>query len=154
LDRPVDFALLYLVWHHVPDQPAAVRELFRVIRPGGILLLRSQFADRMPDLWWLDAFARGRELDAAMYQPLGEVTAMFGAAGWIVGELDEVREPSPGTRATRLAKLQTRSLSLFEHFTEEELATGFAELERRVAVAPELPAPPVVSDLLVLHRPG
>jgi len=150
-DDSADFALLFLVWHHVADKAAAARELLRVVRPGGTLLLRSQFSDRMPDLWWLDAFPRGRDIYAGLYQPLDDVLATFSAAGWEFATLDEVSEASPGSRVARLAKLKTRSLSLFEHFTEEEIEAGFAELERRIRADPDLPIPPAASDLVVLR---
>src|SRR5882757_3250184 len=150
-DDSVDFALLFLVWHHVADKATAARELLRVVRPGGTLLLRSQFADRMPDLWWLEAFPRGREIDAALYQPLDVVLTTFGTAGWEFVALDEISEASPGSRVDRLAKLKTRSLSLFAHFTEAEIEAGFAELERRVRADPDAPIPPAVSDLVVLR---
>ena len=40
-----DYALMFLSWHHVLDKPGGVRELTRVLRPGGRLLLRSNFSD-------------------------------------------------------------------------------------------------------------
>src|SRR5271156_1933670 len=60
-----DYALMFLSWHHVQDKPQAARELARVIKPGGLLLLRSQFSDHMPKLWWLEYFPRGQEVDAS-----------------------------------------------------------------------------------------
>jgi ubiquinone/menaquinone biosynthesis C-methylase UbiE len=70
-----DYALMFLSWHHVQDKPRAARELARVVRPGGRLLLRSQFSDHMPRLWWLEYFPRGHEVDASMYQRLDESSA-------------------------------------------------------------------------------
>src|SRR5437667_3254340 len=69
-DMPVpsgsaDYALMFLSWHHVQDKPQAVRELARVLRPGGRLLLRANFRDHHPQPWWLDLFPRGLEVDAA-----------------------------------------------------------------------------------------
>ena len=152
-DASADFALLFLVWHHVPDRPAAARELLRVVRPGGIVLLRTSFRDRLPQLWWLDAFPRGREIEAALYEPLQVVLSTFTTAGWEFVALDEIEEPSPGSRVDQLARLKIRSLSLFEHFTSDEIASGFAELERRVAADPEAAIPPASSDLVVFRRP-
>jgi ubiquinone/menaquinone biosynthesis C-methylase UbiE len=43
-----DYALMFLSWHHVQDKNRAVRELARVLRPAGRLLLRSNFSDHIP----------------------------------------------------------------------------------------------------------
>jgi ubiquinone/menaquinone biosynthesis C-methylase UbiE len=65
----VDYALMFLSWHHVQDKPRAARELARVLRPAGRLLLRANFIDHHPEPWWLDQFPRGLEADIALFQP-------------------------------------------------------------------------------------
>jgi ubiquinone/menaquinone biosynthesis C-methylase UbiE len=147
-----DYALMFLSWHHVRDKPRAVRELARVIRPGGTLLLRSQFRDHMPRLWWLEYFPRGFEVDASMYQPLHEVIALFTAAGWRVACFCFVAEPSAGTRKDVLERLRLRTLSTFAYFTPEELETGFRQLEQAVAADPGARVPDYQASLLTLER--
>jgi ubiquinone/menaquinone biosynthesis C-methylase UbiE len=58
-DGGVDLALAVLVLHHVPSPAEALDELFRVVRPGGRLLVVEQeahhleeFYERMQDRWW------------------------------------------------------------------------------------------------------
>lgn len=55
------------------DRPQAVRELARVVRPAGRLLLRANFSDHHPRPRWLEHFPRGLEADASLFQPLHEV---------------------------------------------------------------------------------
>src|SRR6185436_1206380 len=98
-DMPVpsgsaDYAVMLQSWHHVQDKPRAARELARVLRPAGRLVLRSGFIDHMPRIWWLEHFRRGLELDASMFQPLHEVIATFSSAGWRVASFGWVTEPS------------------------------------------------------------
>jgi SAM-dependent methyltransferase len=147
-----DYALMFLSWHHVQDKPRAVRELARAIRPGGRLLLRSQFSDRMPRLWWLEYFPRGFEVDASMYQPLDEVIATFRPAGWCVASFGTVTEPNRGTRGDMLERLRLRTLSTFAYFTPSELATGFRRLEQAVAADPGMPVPDDHATVLTLER--
>jgi ArsR family transcriptional regulator len=38
-DGEVDAAFVNLVWHHLPDHGAAAREMFRVLAPGGVVVV-------------------------------------------------------------------------------------------------------------------
>jgi ubiquinone/menaquinone biosynthesis C-methylase UbiE len=58
-DQGVDLALAVLVFHHVPSPAEAFGEIFRVLRPGGRVLIVEQqahhleeFHDLMQDRWW------------------------------------------------------------------------------------------------------
>ncbi|MFC6881461.1 MULTISPECIES: class I SAM-dependent methyltransferase [Actinomadura] len=156
-DMPVpagaaDYALMVLSWHHVQDKPQAVRELARVLKPGGRLLLRAHFRDHAPNPWWLEYFPRGYETDAALFQPLHEVIAMFTSAGWRVAHFGTVTEPSCGTRAAMLERLRLRTFSFFAQLGPDELEMGFRRLEQAVAADPDAPAPVFAEPLLTLER--
>jgi ubiquinone/menaquinone biosynthesis C-methylase UbiE len=147
-----DYALLFLSWHHVQDKPRAVRELARVVRPGGRLLLRANFSDHHPRPWWLEHFPHGFEVDASLFQPLHEVIAMFTSAGWRVAAFGTVTEPSSGTRADTLERLRLRIGSFFAQLSPDELEVGFRRLEQAVAADPGAPAPVSPEPLLSLER--
>jgi SAM-dependent methyltransferase len=147
-----DYALMFLSWHHVEDKPRAAQELARVLRPGGRLLLRGNFGDHHPRPWWLEHFPRGLEVDAALFQPLHEVIAMFMSHGWRVASFGTVTEPSSGTRADILERLRLRSLSFFAHLSPDELEVGFRRLEQAVAADAGAPAPVFAEPLLTLER--
>ena len=156
-DMPVpsgsaDYAVMLQSWHHVQDKPRAARELARVLRPAGRLLLRSGFSDHMPRIWWLEHFPRGFEVDASLFQPLHEVIATFTSAGWRVASFGTVTEPSSGTRGDMLERLRLRTHSVFAHFTPDELEAGFRRLEQAVAADPGAPAPADPAPLLMLER--
>jgi ubiquinone/menaquinone biosynthesis C-methylase UbiE len=148
-----DYALMFLSWHHVQDKPRAARELARVLRPGGRLLLRANFRDHHPRPWWLQFFPRGYEADAGLFQPLPEVIATFTAAGWRVISFDLITEPSYGTRADMLQRLRLRTLSFFAQLSPDELETGFRRLEQAVSDDPQAPVPPLTEPLLTLAAP-
>ncbi len=147
-----DYALMFLSWHHVQDKPRAARELARVIRPGGRILLRSQFSDHMPRLWWLEYFPRGHEVDTSMYQPLHEVIDIFEPAGWRVADFGVINEPSGGTRGEMLELLRLRAYSTFAYFAPDELEAGFLRLEQAVAGDPDTPVPDTPATMLTLER--
>ena len=147
-----DYALMFLSWHHVGDKARAVRELTRVVRPGGRLLLRANFRDHHPRPWWLGYFPGGYEVDAAIFQPLAEVIAMYTAAGWRVAGFDLVTEPSPGTREDMLDRLRLRTFSFFARLSPADQDEGLRRIERAVAAEPGLPSPAFAEPLLTLER--
>ncbi|MBO2453705.1 class I SAM-dependent methyltransferase [Actinomadura barringtoniae] len=156
-DMPVpaagaDYVLMFLSWHHVQDKPQAVRELARVLKPGGRLVLRANFSDHHPRPWWMEHFPGGYEADAPLFQPLHEVIEMFTSAGWRVVRFDVVTEPSSGTRAGVLEQLRLRTLSFFSRITPDEAEVGFRRLEQVVAADPDSPAPALSETLLTLER--
>ncbi|MFF5019382.1 class I SAM-dependent methyltransferase [Streptomyces sp. NPDC001165] len=146
-----DYALMAWSWHHVQDKPRAARELARVLRTGGRLLLRTNFSDHHPRPWWLEYFPRGYEADASIYQPLHEVIATFTSVGWRVVSFGTVTEPSSGTRGAMLDRLRLRTLSFFAQLSPDELEAGFQRLEQAVAADPDAPAPVFAEPLLTLE---
>lgn len=148
-----DYAVLLQSWHHVRDKPRAARELARVVRPGGRLIVRTGYSDHMPRIWWLEYFPRGQEADASLFQPLHEVVATFTSAGWRVTDFGTFTEPSAGTRGDLVERLRLRTHSVFALLTPDELETGFRRLEEAVTADPDAPAPPDPAPLLTLERP-
>jgi len=151
-DASCDLVLLYLVLQHVEDRPAAAAEMARILRPGGRLLLRNPFADRLPDLLWYRYFPRARVVEAEMFPTLGEATATFAAAGLQQVALDVVPHRFADSLAEYADRLRLRGYSTFEHLTEEDIEGGLAALD--AAVAAEGEPQPVVEDcdLLVLAK--
>jgi ubiquinone/menaquinone biosynthesis C-methylase UbiE len=146
-----DYALMFLSWHHVQDKPRAVRELCRVLKPTGRLLLRANFSDHHPRPWWLQEVPRWFEADAAQFQPLHEAIAMFTSDGWRVVSFGTVTEPSGGTLTDGLERLRLRTLSVFGQLDPDEIAAGMRRLEEFVAANPGAPAPVFAEPLLALE---
>jgi SAM-dependent methyltransferase len=151
-DASCDLALLYFTFHHFTNQPAALAELARVLRPGAVLLLRSAFADRMPPLHWYRYFPSAAQADAAMYGTLAEVRRMVGVAGFTSADLVAVDAGQPQTLRATYERLNWRALSTFEHLAEDEIESGFAEFARDAETRGEEIIPATPADLLVLHR--
>lgn len=147
-DATADFVLMFLSYHHVADKPAAAREIARVLKPGGRLILRSTFKERIPDHWWRNYFPRSWDVERAMFPTEAETRALFEAAGFRTVESVQMEIPFEGDIAWAVQRLKHRAVSTFEHLTERELAEGFARIDADFA-AGRIVEKPTRGDFIV-----
>jgi ubiquinone/menaquinone biosynthesis C-methylase UbiE len=150
-DASCDAAVLFFVWHHVADRAAAVRELRRVVKPGGTLFVQANFSDRMPDVWWFRVVPEWREVDATQFRSRAEVTQDFTDGGWAVVSRADVSWVRSASLAEDFERLKLRAMSVFEYLDEAVVEAGFARIE---AALPSLSDGPQyeTSELLVFER--
>ena len=145
-----DLVLMYLSFHHVRDRAPAAREIRRVLRPGGRVLIRSTFADRMPDADWHRYFPAAREIELQMFPTVGAVQALFAEVGLATVALETVETERAASLADYAALLRFKAISVFEHISEADIARGFEDLDAAV-LADRTPGPILArEDLLVL----
>lgn len=152
-DATADFVLMFLSYHHVTDKPAAAREIRRVLKPGGRLVLRSMFRERIPDHWWRGYFPRSWEVERAMFPPQAETRDLFEAAGFETLASVQMEIPFEADLAEAVARLKLRAVSTFEHLTETELTEGFARIDADFA-AGAIVRKPTYGDFMVFARPS
>jgi ubiquinone/menaquinone biosynthesis C-methylase UbiE len=156
-DGSCDLVLMFLVWHHVVDKPAAATEIARVLRPGGRLLLRSTFADRIPPKLWHRYFPGALAVERELFPTLAGTVGVFAGAGFSRVALETVRERYADSLASYAERLRLRGISVFEYLTEAETEAGFAALAADVAAETAAGRPEPVEedlDLLVLRPAG
>src|SRR6185436_14055127 len=110
-DASADFVLMFLSFHHVKDRAAAGSEIARVLKPGGRLILRSTFRERIPDHWWRGFFPRSHEIEEAMFPSTAEARAVFETAGFETLEVALPVIPFEEDIAEAVAKLKLRAVS-------------------------------------------
>jgi ubiquinone/menaquinone biosynthesis C-methylase UbiE len=141
-DRTCDLVLVFLAFHHVAHRAVAAREIARVLRPGGRLLLQSSFSGQLEDRLWFHYFPRARQVEDKLFPALPDVLTVFSAAGLtLIGDERLECELAPSL-AAYAEKLHHRAIPTFEYLTEREIAEGFAALAADVAA--ERPERPVV----------
>ena len=150
-EASADFLLMFLSFHHFPDQPAAIAEIARVMKPGGRVILRSTFKERVPNHWWRAYFPRSQAIEEAMFPSVPEARALFEAAGFSTVEFVAEEIPFEGELADAVARLKLRAVSIFEHMTEAELQAGFDALDAALA-AGTLEPKGTTGDFLVFSR--
>ena len=145
-------AWLSTVIHHLADLETAAHELARVIVPGGRVLVRSVFPDRMDAIALLRFFTAAR-LVAATFPTVEATTAAFGAAGFAPVCRVAVPQISAPSLAAAVSYVRTMrdADSTLRPLSDAEFAAGLATLEAAAAAETE-PAPVVDHlDLLVLR---
>jgi SAM-dependent methyltransferase len=126
-----DAALLWFVWHHIEDRARAAKELARVVRKGGTVLLRTNAADRMPDQWWFEHFPKARDVETERSNTHAEIVALFEEAGWKLEKVAIVEVVS--TYGRDLEMLRLKAISTLEHLTPGEYLTGLHAASGAVA---------------------
>lgn len=150
-DACADALLMFLSFHHFPDQAAAAREIGRVVKPGGRVILRSTFRERIPDHWWRGFFPRSWAVEEAMFPSEAEARALFETAGFATVDSVRMEIPFEGPLAEAVERLRLRAVSTFEHLRPEELDDGFARIDAALA-AGTLVEKPTFGDFIVFER--
>ena len=149
-EASVDAVLMFLSFHHCPDKPAAAREVARVLRPGGRVLMRGEFGDRPPGVWWAPYFPRFETVARALFPSLDETLAAFADAGLHHLALHEVQEQYAASEDEAVERLKLRGISVFDHLDDAEIEAGFVALDADRAAGRLRVALSGRSDLLVL----
>ncbi|WP_165436214.1 class I SAM-dependent methyltransferase [Amycolatopsis suaedae] len=127
--RAFDLALLSRVVHHLPDRRAAAAELVRVLRPGGTVVVRTTFRERLDALVY-DYWPRLREIDSRRFPSRDEVVADLTAAGLSLTRETSFAQPVAADLREYRARMATAPLSKFAHLSPAEFADGLARMDR------------------------
>jgi SAM-dependent methyltransferase len=144
-DGCADAAWLGSVLHHIPDLPAAARELRRALKPHAPVLIRNLFPGRADDDLRVRFFPE-TAADIDGYRTVDGVCADFATAGFVRRGLAAVPQESAANLGRYADLLRRDADSKLRALDDEEFARGMARL--RVAD----PSGPATSwmDLLVL----
>ena len=156
-DRSVRAVWMSQVLHHVDDLPAAARELARVVRPGGHLLLRGELRDddgRPQSGVTLTIYRYFPEADrlARTFPGRTLLLGTLGPAGFAVVRETEVAQQVAASLQAMHDRLATRADSTLAAMDDDAFAAGLARLARDAAA--EVPPRPIIDRLgfAVLER--
>ncbi|WP_433350587.1 class I SAM-dependent methyltransferase [Micromonospora sp. CA-111912] len=153
-DIPADDASIDAVWlstvvHHIPDLPAAAREIRRVLKPGTPVLIRSAFPGRHEGItlcrFWPEAITALND----NYPTVATIEAAFATAGFTTVGLEPVAQISAPCLQEAATGLRREAHTLLQLISDDAYAKGAERLRAaaRTATGPLID----VLDLLVLH---
>lgn len=143
-DATFDIVTARHTLHHHADPAATLREVRRVLKPGGRFVLVDEITPDPRVDAWLDAIERARDATHVRAYSLAEWRAMLHGAGlsWVVGDTDTRYRMTADAWISRMALAPAREAEvrrLFRDAGELERRLFAIEYERGEAVSFELP---------------
>jgi len=140
----IDVALLSMVVHLLPDLGAVLREVARVMRGGGWVLIRTPMRETLDRVCFLPYFPDARHIDEARMPTRTGLVGGFAAAGFVAAGHRELQQEFAATPEEACAKVRTRAFSTLRMISDEAFARGVAAYEAACRTAP---AGPVVDPI-------
>jgi ubiquinone/menaquinone biosynthesis C-methylase UbiE len=151
-DGSVDMVFMSMVFHHFADPGQVARECHRVLRPGGVVVLRGASTDQIAGYPYLPFFPRTEQLIRGSIRSVEAMQAPFRAAGFEVSSHEIVMSEVGASWLDYAEKVALRADSILVQLSDEEFAEGLAALRTYAAAQPA--DQPVIEpvDLLAFRR--
>jgi ubiquinone/menaquinone biosynthesis C-methylase UbiE len=151
-DGCADLVFASMVWHHIPDQHAASREIARVLRPGGYLGIRTPTLEALDSELYLRFFPTARRLNEQIMPARQDLLTCLTDCGLQLIHHGIVRHPQNNSLREYAERVALRAFSDLAAISEEEFRRGMEELRQYCATAPQQEIAADV-DLFVCRTP-
>ena len=118
-----------LLLHHVDDVQRVMGECCRILRPGGVCLVRTTGHDDMGAMPVYRFFPRVAEIDRNRLPEIGVIENGMRQAGFGAVRHEKVVQRLVNSVDAYLDKMRRKNISALTMLSEEEFAEGMARLE-------------------------
>lgn len=143
-------AWISTVIHHIPDLPAAAREIRRVLAPGASVLIRSAFPGRTSGISLCRYFPETAGV-IETFPSIAQVASEFGAVGFRLERVEPVAQISISNLAGMRPRVELRADTTLRGISDEAFAAGLARLDAAIAAGQGDDEVVDYIDLLVLR---
>ena len=152
MEGSVDAAFMSMVLHHVQDITEMCGELSRVLKPDGVVFIRSFFRERVGLARHYDFFPSASEVDAARLPSVAETVSAFRECGFEVLAHEVVEDQVADSLMAYCERLKLKACSTLELIPEAEYHEGISTMEKAAIAEPE--PEPITSpiDFLVFRK--
>jgi ubiquinone/menaquinone biosynthesis C-methylase UbiE len=138
-----DCAFLCLMMHHIEDHLGTFRGVLRILRPGGVILVRQGTLEQIVDDPWHRFFPEAVTIDRRRTPFRAEIETWLREAGFMQIEAEEVRQFTYRDLADlnerMLGEVRLRVASVLRLISDAAFARGLAQLEAYVRQHPDDP---------------
>ena len=152
-ERSVGFILMFLVYHHLADRPAVLRECARVLGDGAPLVIVSSTIETLDDQVWLPFFPSARAIDLARVPARADLSEAARDAGLACRHRVVLNPVAAGLRAYA-ERVASRTISTLQMISDEEFAHGIDAFRRHCAQADDGRPVEDQIDVFTLLRAG
>jgi ubiquinone/menaquinone biosynthesis C-methylase UbiE len=124
-----DLAWLSHVWHHVRDHLACVKDLSRVVRRGGHVLVRGTFGDRLDGFPTLFEFWPATRAICAQLPTIHETAGVFEANGFTLVEHRRIQQETAASLDEFARRTRSRADSALTLMSDSEFDAGQLAIE-------------------------
>ena len=150
-DRSCSLAWMSHVWHHVRDQQACARELFRVVSDGGHVLVRGTFGDQLDGFPTLFRFWPAAKGICEQLPTIQQTVAVLEAGGFVITERRRVDQTTADSLHEFAQRTRFRADTALALISDEEFREGQAAIELAASLDPS-PSPVVEGIELLVFR--
>ena len=148
-----DLVFASMIWHHIPDQHEAGREIARVLRRGGYLCIRTATRDALDSELYLRFFPAARKINEAIMPPRRDLICGLEDCGLALTHHSVVRHPQNRNPKEYAERVALRGFSDLAAISDAEFRSGIERLRRHCAAAPKDQEVAVDVDLFVFRKP-
>ena len=120
----VDLIFMSMSFHHFNDQKLAARECHRVLRHGGLALLRTGTLERIPSYPYFEFFPASHPIMESLLPTVTFVREVFESAGFTTVRSDVITQQIAPDYATYVEKLSAGADSVLAQLTPDDFGAG------------------------------
>jgi len=153
-DSSFDYISCQFAFHHFPDKPGMLGEAFRLLRPGGLLVLHNLCPEECPDWLYYQYFPEAWTIDQRHFWPADKIGSAMDAVGFAPVAVKREHVRRDRNLAEWIERVRQRATcSQLLTISDASYAAGIERLERDIA---DPTVPPTAADhrCLVTIRGG
>lgn len=154
-DRSFDIIFISMVLHYLVDPIQGLRDCYRILRPGGALLVRSGTKESIPSFRFLADFPKAMRIELERMPTRRRLVETVRSAGLSGVTLESVTQISVRTYSEYYERVRLRGFPSLALISDDDFRKGLARFaETCQHQAPHAAPPEEIVDLVVGRKPG